>query len=121
MRGHPSMSDAVKKFIVLIPLRDNAGMPIAQTILDEVLEELFALAGGYTIAGRVSGAYRMSDGSKQQDELLELWVGVPAADFSALREIVAKAGEKLGQESMYLEETSGTIEFVLPNPGPSTP
>ena len=37
-------------------------------------------------------------------------------DEPALRELVAGFGEILGQESMYLERTTSTVEFVKSTP-----
>jgi hypothetical protein len=103
-----------KKAILLIPLTYNDGTRVPQEVLKGIYEALFALSGGHTNAGRVEGAYRMKDGSKQTDVLEEVWVACDEGDRPALRELVARFCSLLGQEAMYLEFTASEIEFIPP-------
>lgn len=104
------------KFVLLLPLTYNDGSQVPKDVMDRIEADLFVLAGGYAIAGTGKGAYRMRDGSKQIDETLQMWVVVDEEDESALRELVAGFGELLGQESMYFERTTSTVEFVASTP-----
>lgn len=104
------------KFVLLMPLTYNDGSHVPKDVMDRIEAELFVLAGGYTIAGTGKGAYRMRNGSRQIDETLQIWVVVDEQDESALRELVASFGELLGQESMYFERTTSTVEFVTSTP-----
>jgi hypothetical protein len=105
---------ATVKLVLLVPLNYNDGTAVPAELHDRIKDELFQLAGGYTIAGTVAGAYRMGDGSKQVDESLQVWVGVGEDQIDLLRRLVARFAEWLGQEAMYLERSGGTIEFVTP-------
>lgn len=104
------------KFVLLLPLTYNDGSQVPEDVLCRIEDELFVLAGGYTIAGTGKGAYRMRNGSKQVDETLQVWVVVDEEDEATLRKLVAGFGELLGQESMYLERTTSTVDFVTSTP-----
>lgn len=104
-----------KKAILLIPLTYNDGSRVPQEVLDEIFEAIFVLSGGYTAAGTVQGAYRMRDGSKQTDNLEQVWVAYEEVDKPALRELVARFCSLLGQEMMYLEFADSIIEFIPPH------
>lgn len=110
------MEDYKIKYLLLLPVRYNDGRSVAQETMDRILDELFELADGYSVAGPVKGAYKMRDGLKQEDESLQVWVAVAEEDVSELRTLVAKIGKELGQETMYLERTGGTIDFIPPAP-----
>lgn len=56
------------RFTLLIPLNNNDGTPIPEDERDAILDELYVLADGYTLAGTVTGAFRMKDGAKQVDQ-----------------------------------------------------
>ena len=102
------------KFILLIPMTYNDGSRIPRELFDGICDEIFALAGGYTLASTVRGAYRMADGSKQVDLAKQVWIAVHEKQVSELKSLVASIGYRLGQETMYLERTGGQIEFILP-------
>jgi hypothetical protein len=107
---------AREKYVLLFPLTFNDGSKVPKKVLEAFKDELFVLAGGYTIAGTVTGAYRMKSGGKQVDKLLEVWVAPEDKDVPALRQVVGVYAGKLGQESMYFERTGSTVEFVPPLP-----
>jgi hypothetical protein len=100
------------KFVLLLPLTYNDGSCIPKTVMDQIEDSLFALAGGYHIAGTGKGAYRMRNGAKQIDETLQIWVVVDEEDEQALRTLVADFGKMLDQETMYFERINSTVEFV---------
>ena len=100
------------KYVLHVPLAYNDGTQIPADVLTEIEEQLFLLAGGYTIAGEGRGAYRMKSGEKQVDRSLQIWVVVDEDQEELLKDLVAKFAESLGQESMYFERTNSTIDFV---------
>ena len=108
------MDDPLQKFILLVPLRYNDGAEVPNQVILDFQEKLFALGGGFTIAGTVEGAYRMADGTKRIDHSLEIWIGLKEEYVPDLEQAVAELGAKLGQESMYLERTGGMIHFIPP-------
>jgi hypothetical protein len=93
----------------------NNGSRVPQEVLDWIYEALFVLSGGHTSTGRVRGAYRMKDGTKQTDTLEQVWVAYEEPDKPALRELVGHFCSLLGQETMYLESTDSVIEFIPPS------
>jgi hypothetical protein len=108
------MNQSLTKFILLIPLRYNDGRPVPEQVIATFQEHLFRLGGGFTVAGFVRGEYRMEDGTRQIDECLQVWIGIPEESYPEFRQLVGKLGAELGQESMYLEQTGATIHFVPP-------
>jgi hypothetical protein len=110
------MEEPKIRYVLLIPLTYNDGRAVPKTVLDQIYEEIFVLAGGYSIAGTVQGAYKMQDGMKQEDESLQVWIVIREADVPDLKNMVAKFGKSLGQETMYLERTGGTVDFIPPLP-----
>ncbi len=116
------MDDPLLKFVLLVPLRYNDGREVPGDVILNLKEKLFSLADGFTDKGTVRGAYRMADGKKQIDQSAEYWIWLKEEYVAELRQVVAELGAKLGQESMYLERTVGTLDFVPPQPrggGPS--
>lgn len=83
---------------------------------NRILDEIFDLADGYGQAGEVTGAYRMRDRSKKIDRSLIIWIGIHNKQKAALKRLVAKFARELGQESLYLERSGSTIEFIRPLP-----
>jgi len=102
------------KHVLLLPLNFNDGSRVPQDVLNQILDDLYVLAGGYYIAGEGDGAYRMQNGAKQVDRLLAVWIAVNEDEIPELKTLVGKIGTKLGQEEMYLERTGGAVEFIPP-------
>lgn len=110
------MDDSLPKFILLFPLNYNDGRKVPEKVLLGFKEKLFALAAGYGIAGTVEGAYRMKDGSKQIDDLLQIWIVLKEECVPELKRLVAELCADLGQESMFFERTGSMVEFIPPQP-----
>lgn len=102
------------KHVLLLPVNLNDGSRVPKDVLDQIFDDLFVLAGGYYVAGEGDGAYRMRDGAKQVDRSLAVWIAVEEHEIPELKKLVGQIGAKLDQESMYLERTGGTVEFVPP-------
>jgi hypothetical protein len=105
---------AREKYILLLPLNYNDHTEVPKSVLDFVYDELFILAGGYYIAGSGTGAYRMRNGLRQVDRSLEVWIAVEDEDVPSIKQLAAKVAQMLDQESIYLERTGGTVEFIAP-------
>ncbi len=97
---------------LLIPLRYNDGAAVPDSELRRIEDRLLERFDGYTIAGRVRGAYRMADGTRAEDESLVVWVAVPQLRVAELREEAARIAGDLRQESIYFEHGDGIVEFV---------
>jgi hypothetical protein len=104
------------KFILLVPLRHNDGRMVPTKILDQVEDDLYALAVGFSNTGRVRGAYQMKDGSRKNDETSCYWLIVAEEKIPALKSMVADICRLLKQEAMYLERIDSEVEFILPSP-----
>jgi hypothetical protein len=104
------------KYVLLLPLTYNDKSKVPKQVRDQILDELYLLAGGYHIAGVGKGAYRMQSGQKQVDYSLEVWLAIEEEHEQPLKEMVARFAALLGQEALYLERTGGTVEFIPPPP-----
>lgn len=108
------MDEPLPKFILLVPLRYNDGRKVPNEVILDFEDKLYALGGAFTNAGTVQGAYRMADGRKQVDDLLQYWIGLREEYVLELERLVAELGATLGQESMYFERTGSMIGFIPP-------
>lgn len=113
-------SAALVRCTMLIPLRYNDGAPVPEAELRRIEDLLFDRFGGYTLAGRVRGAYRMADGTRADDESLVIWVAVPPARVEELRAEAARIAARLRQEAIYFERSAGQIDFVSAGDGGDT-
>lgn len=104
-----------EKIVLLVPVAFNDGTQIPQEVLDRIFQDIFVLCGGYRIAGKGPGAYRMHDGSKQVEETLEVWAALETSDVPKLAELVKRFCVELGQECIWFERTGATVEFLGPD------
>ena len=58
----------------------------------------------------------MKSGQKQIDVTQEVWIAIEPEDEAALKAMVGRFASLLGQETIYLERTGGTVEFIPPSP-----
>ena len=98
----------------------NDGTEVDSEVILDFQEQLFVNFNGFTNGGTVEGAYKMADGKKAIDHTTQYWIGIHESKYELLRSLVAELGQKLGQESMYLESTGSTIDFVKPAPSDRT-
>ncbi len=102
------------KYTLLLALHYNDGSDVPRVILGRMCNEVFDIADGFGLAGKVTGAYRMKDGSKKVDRSIVVWIGILEGQEAVIKRIVGRFAHELGQESLYLERTGGTIEFIPP-------
>ena len=100
-------------FITILPLADNAGVPLDAEI-DAVLLKIVSRFGGFTLE-EVSGAWRSPSGVVHRDESKRVTVLCTSKDRGEARALVSDAGRSLRQEAMFFEwrhpldaETVGT-------------
>jgi hypothetical protein len=117
LRG--KVNGMLRKVTLLIPLTFNDGTSVPGEVLEKFREEVFVAFQGWTQVGQVEGSYRMqTTGAKQVDRLLQVWVVVDDQAIPELKQMVARLGSLLGQESMYFEESDAKVEFIrLPREG----
>lgn len=102
------------RYVILLPLHDNAGLPFTEVQMQEAIDALYILANGYSIEGRVQGAYRMKSGKKQEDELLRVSVLIAPECADELRALVREFCRRWGQECIWLEKSNSVVELVEP-------
>ena len=102
------------KYILLLPLNYNDGSEVPQAVTDRICNEIMKIAQGYTLAGTVTGAYRMKDGSTQIDRSTEVWIGIEASKEKEFKRLVGIFAYRLRQEALYLECCGSTIEYITP-------
>jgi hypothetical protein len=105
---------ALVKYLMLLPITYNDRTRVPKALLEEILDQVFVFAGGYTIAGAAKGAYRMKSGAKQIDHSLQVWIAIDQVKETELRDLVAGFCKRLDQETMYLERAGGEVEFIPP-------
>ena len=105
----------MKKCVLLIPLRYNDGSEVSPDVITRILNGFYELFGGYSVAGTVKGAYRMKDGSRANDDSLEIWVVVDPNRIEDVRRRASEICKELLQESIYLEVLESDVEFVEPS------
>jgi hypothetical protein len=104
------------KYVLLLPLTYNDGSRVPKKVRDQIEEEIYLLAGGFRYGAAGKGAYRMRNGQKQIDVTQEVWIAVEEEDEAALKQLVGRFAALLDQETLYLERTGGTVEFIPPSP-----
>lgn len=105
---------AMVKFLMLLPITYNDGSEVPEAVRRRIFDRIYEYAGGYTITGEATGAYRMKSGEKQIDRSVQVWIGVNESEIDGLVSLVSEFCELLNQESMYLERTFGKIDFISP-------
>jgi hypothetical protein len=91
------------KFTTLIPKYWNDGTPVTSSLLERLIDELYAPFGGMTDEGEVTGYWTDHDGTKFIDKSIKVSI---ECDRSRLQEAikgVLRIGRKLRQRAMYLE------------------
>lgn len=101
----------------LVPLAYNDGRPVEEQRREQFLEDIFIEFGAYYVDGTKPGAYRRADtGEKQAEVFLKVCVSVNGPEeVKRLRELVARIGGELDQESMYFEVSDGTTAELVPS------
>jgi hypothetical protein len=108
-------AQTLRKCTILLPLAYNDGTPIPPAVLTDIQDRLYDRFGGYTMAGRVTGTYRMDDGTRANDESLVVWVAVPAERIDELRREAARICHLLRQETLYFEVSDAAVALVGPS------
>lgn len=97
-----------KKAVVLIPLTYNDGSRVSKKTLNAIYNEILFAFHGWTIEGKVQGAYRMATGAKRVEWHMRVAIVLDEAEIGLLRRMVGKWCTRLGQETMLLEVTVHT-------------
>src|SRR5207248_2649382 len=105
----------LREAIVLIPLAYNDGTKIAHDILKSIYAEAYAKFSGWTLEGKVTGAYRMQTGQRVVEKLQKLSIILPESQLRELEQMVARWAALLLQEVILPKVTDARVNFVRPN------
>ena len=108
---------ARRRCIILIPTAFNDGTEVPSALMRQILRDIDEAFDGHTVAGTVSGTYRMRSGGFAEDDSLEVWVAVEEAAIPALEKMVQSVAKRLGQEAVYFEILNSDVRFVGPDDG----
>ena len=101
------------KITILIPMAYNDKTSVSLGKIAEYLASITRLAGGFTTS-KSYGAFLLSDGKLQQDDLYEVWVVSEHELLFPMRAIARRIAIDLQQESVYLEWHDVNVEFIKP-------
>ncbi len=102
------------KYVMLLPLTYNDSSTVPKEVRDQIEDEIYLFSGGFRYGATGRDAYRMKTGEKQVDITQEAWIAIDESEEPGLRALVSRFAALLGQETMYLERTGGTVEFIPP-------
>jgi hypothetical protein len=104
-----------KEAIIYIPLTFNDGTKVPEGTIRSICQEMYDAYNGWTMEGKVKGAYRMrSTGKKRVEELMKASLILDESQIPELEGLVARWCARLGQETMLLKITDTVIKFVPP-------
>lgn len=96
----------------LIPTRSNAGRPFPKALERSLQARLMAEFNGWTVAGKVQGAWRNEQGAVMPDTSIRYIVAVETeADVDRVVQVVRWACEVFDQEAIYFAVT-GTATII---------
>ncbi len=103
---------AMVKATFYLPVRDNDGRSLADDIKDAE-NRLWESFHAFTRAGVVTGAYRMADGTRADDDLKRYELVLAADRLADLKAILQEFKAATTQEAIYLEVLYNVdIDFV---------
>lgn len=102
------------KYVMLLPLTYNDKSKVPKEVRDRIEDEIYLFAGSFRYCAAGKGAYRMESSEKQVEVTQEVWIALEEEKEPALKEMVGRFAALLRQETIYLERTGGTVEFIPP-------
>lgn len=101
------------KLLFLLPLLDNAGQPFATTDWDWLTDELVIRFGGWTLDGKVEGAWRdPKSGQVYRDSSVRYVVVVEKPAVDSLISFLGEVKTRFRQEALYIERPTTEVEFI---------
>jgi hypothetical protein len=93
---------ATVKALFYLPLRDNDGRDLSIEI-EQALDRVYLVFGGWTWQGNVRGAFRMPDGSRSDDTNAAYMVALDDTRVHELEQILKDFKDQTTQAAIYLE------------------
>jgi hypothetical protein len=113
MKGSTVKIEYRAEYMLLVPVNDNEGQPIAEHVraaLDMYILESF---GGLTIGAPVQGYWLDDTGNTHMDDMLPYYIAVPTnTPFAALEELANWIGIATRQMAVYMRQPNGTVAIV---------
>ena len=100
---------------ILIPMADNSGEEFAQDHHDAFLKQVADMAGGYTVGGVVTGAWRNPVGHMQIERMIPLRMALPVNTTLGANVRLARlcnlTREHYSQQAVMAYRLSETVRF----------
>lgn len=101
------------KFTFLLPLLDNEGQPIPASDWDWMCNELVARYGGWTLDGKVEGAWLdKASGRVYRDSSARYVVVVEESEVQGFLGFLAEVKTRFRQEALYVERPATEVLFL---------
>lgn len=101
-----------RKFLFLVPLLDNEGQPFPASDWDWLIDELVVRFGGYSLDGKVKGAWRDDTGHVYHDSSNRYCVAVEAPKAAELFGFLGEVKARFRQLALYVEEPKTEVTFL---------
>jgi hypothetical protein len=105
-----------KKVTILLPTHYNDGSVVEEYKLENALNRIADIGGGYTLDGVVCGAWRNPEtGDIKKETMQKVWVVVNdamVAPIFAFRRLAGEFATYFNQECIYFEVEDVDVQFI---------
>lgn len=102
-----------KKIVFLLPLLDNEGQPMPTSDWDWLTDQLVTRFGGWTLDGKVEGAWRdPKSGLIYRDASVRYVVVVEEPAVADLLSFLGEVKIRFRQEALYVERPLTEVTFL---------
>lgn len=103
----------MQKFSFLLPFLDNEGQPFPASDWDWMQDQLVVRFGGWTLDGRIEGAWRdVESGQVYRDSSVRYFVVVEQPAVSDLFAFLREVKVRFGQKALYVERPEVHVTFL---------
>lgn len=101
------------KFLFLVPLSDNEGQPFGTSEWDWLCDELVIRFGGWSLDGKIEGAWRDPvSGRVYRDSSYRYVVVVEQTAVPGFLAFMADVKARFRQEALYVERAASEVTFL---------
>lgn len=103
----------MQKYLFIVPLLSNEGQPFPASDWDWLQDQLVARFGGWTLDGKVEGAWRdEKSGQVFRDTSLRYVVVVQETEVSGLIAFLGDVKVRFSQLALYVERPQTEVIFL---------
>jgi hypothetical protein len=106
----------MKKVTILLPTHYNDGSVVEEYKLENALNRIADIAGGYTLDGIITGCWRNpATGDIKRETMQKVWVVVDnamVAPIPAFRQLARSFAVYFNQECIYFEVQDTDVSFI---------